>query len=282
MRDWEELQDYLREVDRYPLLSQAEERQLARRMRHRRLPAAQRQEARRRFICANLRLVISIARQFAHRGLPLADLIDEGNIGLIEAVDRFDPRRNVRFSTYGTWWIRQAIRRALLDQARTVRTPAYMVEVIARMKAAEARLMERLGRAPAVEELAAAMGEHGRWGVRLVKRALAARERMSRAASLDAILPRGEFAQNEETAAPEERLFSAGEREYVRHLMKAISPREAQALSLLYGLYDGQTMTLDEVGRRLGVTRERVRQIKNQALRKLHREYMRGLQESAR
>jgi RNA polymerase primary sigma factor len=267
----------MRAVMERPLLTAAEEQRLARRMRDRRLPAEERARAREEFIRANLRLVVAVARQFANRGLPLEDLIDEGNIGLIEAVDRFDPRRNLRFSTYAVWWIRQAIRRALQDTAHTVRTPAYMVEVVARMKQAQARLIQRLGRDPTVEELAEEMGERGPAGLRRVKRALSAATRMGRGASVDALWPRGEFTDlpAEEYAGGESQVepFTEAERELLQELMRAITPREAKILSLLYGLYDGRTMTMDEVARRFKLTRERIRQIKAGALKKMHRRY---------
>jgi RNA polymerase primary sigma factor len=209
-----------------------------------------------------------------NRGLVLEDLIDEGNIGLIEAVDRFDPYRNIRFSTYATWWIRQAIRRALLDKARTIRVPAYMIEFLAKMKGVESRMVQRLGRKLDVNELAEGL-HTGPRGLALVKRALHVSDRLSQGASLYAMWPTGEVddvnAIDHEVGNP----LNEWEKQQVQNLLKSITPREAKVLSMLYGLYDGKSMTLEQVGHRFGLTRERIRQIKDGALRKLRKKMAR-------
>lgn len=268
------LEQYLKEVMKLPLLTAKEERELGRIVRNPRSSPAARQAARDRFIRSNLRLVISIAKVFMNRGLPLEDLIDEGNIGLIIAVDRFDPTRGVRFSTYGTWWIRQAIRRSLLDKARVVRAPAYMIEFVAKMKGAENRLMHTLGRKPDVAEITKDLGL-GRDNITRLRRALAATDRSARGTSIYSLSATGEVADMAAPLGPEGTTLSEGEKEQLRTMLKSITPREAEVLTLLYGLYDGQSMTLEDVGRRFRLTRERIRQIKNSALRKLSRQYAR-------
>jgi RNA polymerase primary sigma factor len=270
------LEAYMREAMKLPLLTAAQERQLARQMKAPRAPPEERRDARDQFIRSNLRLVISIAKQFAGRGLPLEDLIDEGNIGLITAVDRFDPNRGTRFSTYGTWWIRQAVRRALMDKGRTIRAPAYMIEEVAKLKKAESDLAHQLGRRPALDELARRVGIKGD-AVSRLRRALVATNRTARGTSIYSLSPAGEV---EDLAADTTRFDPALNEEetaLLQSMLRSISSREAEVLSLLYGLHDGQSMTLEEVGRKFRLTRERIRQIKNTALRKLHRHYARGL-----
>lgn len=268
------LEQYLREVVKLPLLTSKEEKELGRIVRNPRSSPEAHRAARDRFIRSNLRLVISIAKGFMNRGLPLEDLIDEGNIGLIIAVDRFDPGRNVRFSTYGTWWIRQAVRRALLDKARVVRAPAYMIEFVAKMKGAENQLMHKLGRKPDVAEITRDMGL-GADNITRLRRALAATDRSARGTSIYSLSATGEVADMAATTGLEEAALTEAEKEQLRNMLKSITSREADVLSMLYGLYDGQSMTLEEVGRKFKLTRERIRQIKNTALRKLSRQYAR-------
>ena len=266
------LSTYMKEAMRLPLLTAAEERQLARKLQSPRSTPVQRKTARDRFIQSNLRLVISIAKQFGGRGLPLEDLIDEGNIGLITAVDRFDPNRGVRFSTYGTWWIRQAVRRALMDKARTVRAPAYVIEEVAKLTKAEAILAHKLGRKPAIDEIAKYVGIKSE-GVSRLRRKLLATNRSARGTSIYSLSPTGEIDDFlADKGKPDPRL-SLEEQTQLQRMLRSITEREAEVLGLLYGLHDGQSMTLEEVGKKFRLTRERIRQIKNSALRKLHKQY---------
>lgn len=266
------LEQYMKEAMKLPLLTAAEERQLARKMAAPKSSPEERREAREKFIRSNLRLVISIAKQFSGRGLPLEDLIDEGNIGLITAVDRFDPARGCRFSTYGTWWIRQAVRRGLMDKGRTIRAPAYMIEEVAKLKRAEGELASKLGRQPELKEIAKRAGIKADSLTRL-RRAVMATNRTARGTSIYSLSPSGEV---EDLAADTTRFNPAlneEETQMLQGMLRSITPREAEILGLLYGLHDGQSMTLEEVGARFRLTRERIRQIKNAALRNLHRQF---------
>lgn len=256
------LQTYLREIDEVQLLSADEEKQLARRI------AKGDAGAREHMIRANLRLVVSIARRYTHKGLGLMDLIAEGNLGLLRAVERFDPESGFRFSTYATWWIKQAIRRALSSKVKTIHVPAHMVELITKWKQAASELTARLGREPTTEEVARAIPVAPK-RVELIKRALRA---------YDASVASGEdmgwifthVLADERSPGPEKIAFENVEREKIARLLAAIDEREAEVLRLRYGLVDGNPRTLREIGERLGLTRERIRQIENEALRKLH------------
>jgi len=251
---------YLRDINRVPLLSAEEEIELSRLIRK------GDKKARERFIRSNLRLVVSIAKQYVNKGLSFLDLVEEGNLGLLRAVERFDPSRNCRFSTYATWWIKQAIRRSILNTAKTVRLPAYMVEMIAKLKSASTSLSQKLGREPAMAELAHALHVPPE-SVEILRRALAASASL-RPVSLDVIWSSGEFAVEPEEAPAS---LSRVDTERLQNLLKAINQREADVLRLRYGLQDNKPMTLKEIGARLGLTRERVRQIEKEALRKLQR-----------
>jgi RNA polymerase primary sigma factor len=252
---------YLRDINRVPLLTAAEEVCLAR------LIKKGDKKARERFIRANLRLVVSIAKLYVNKGLSFLDLVEEGNLGLLKAVERFDPSRNCRFSTYATWWIKQAIRRSIVNTAKTVRLPAYMVEVIAKLKSASTDLSQKLGREPAMSELADALHVPPE-SIEILRRALAA-SASARPISLDVIWSGGEFSVNQQPEAPP--TLSNVDSERLQGLLKAITDREAEILRLRYGLRDGKPMTLNEIGQRLKLTRERVRQIEKEALRKLQR-----------
>jgi RNA polymerase primary sigma factor len=266
------IDEYLKEIQNVPLLSAAQERDLARRMKKstskREDLRRDAEQARQDFIRANLRLVVSIAKYFSYRGLPLADLIEEGNLGLLRAVEKFDVSKGFRFSTYATWWIRQAIRRGLLNTAGTVRIPSYLVEVIAQWKIFERRYTQEHGHAPTREEVEVAL-KLGRTGGATLERARLSIENFSRSTSLDALSTATGQIEDDRTTGPE--LLAAGTTDspVIEGLLKSITEREAEVLRLRYGLYSGTAMTLDEIGKKLKLTRERVRQIQKAALRKL-------------
>ena len=260
------LRAYLREVGAHPLLTREQEQEHASRLRRDGDPAA-----RERLILGNLRLVVSIAREYAGRGPDLMDLIAEGNLGLLHAVDKFDPGRGVRFGTYATWWIRRAIRRAVNSSARTIRIPAYMVETVAHAKQTQVALRGRLGREPTMAEVAEQLKLSGTSAL-FLQRALAAEttslyENLTDAAqpgmSLAAVLAAPDSEQ------PERVVFDKMEMQALRDLLDAIDQREARILSLRFGLAEDGPRTLREVGRRVGLSRERVRQIEKRALEKL-------------
>ncbi len=280
-----EIDRYLRDIQDLPLLTSEEERSLALRMAGKDSPdPAVRQaaaQARDRFVRSNLRLVVSIARRFANRGLPLQDLIEEGNLGLLQAVERFDPRRKCRFSTYATWWIRQAIRRALVNTAGTIRVPSYMAEAIVKWKAARNGHAQRTGRHAGADEVLEEMGLGGRES-RALARAVRASRVASRPMSLDAFAE-GPDVEDAGSAPPPDEILSARlEIDRVHELLRGIDPREAAILHLRFGFGGEPEATLGEVGRRLRVTRERVRQIEKNAFRKLRERLERdGMRPSA-
>ena len=253
---------YLREIGRIPLLSGAEEVELAKRMEGGDLTA------KKRLAEANLRLVVSIAKKYIGRGLSLLDLIQEGNTGLLRAVEKFNYRKGFKFSTYATWWIRQAITRAIADQARTIRIPVHMVEMINKLIRVQRQLVQDLGRAPLPEEVAAEMGIP----VDKVEHILKISQET---VSLEA--PVGEeddsklvdFIEDKESLSPEEVAIYQLLKGHVTEFLQFLSPREQKILRLRFGLEDGRTYTLEEVGKEFGVTRERIRQIEAKALQKL-------------
>jgi RNA polymerase primary sigma factor len=253
----------MRDIQRVPLLSAAEERDLALRVRAGDL------EAREQMIRANLRLVVSIAKKYGSRGLPLADLIEEGNVGLMKAVERFDPTMECRFSTYGTWWIKQSIRRALVNTTKTVRVPSYMVEIISKLKTTSSQLEERLGRPPSLPEIATEMGLPPE-NVGLVRRAMRAARDGAQAVSLDALKSDSRDIADDRAASPEDSLFDSQEIGRIQGLLDSIDPREAEVLRLRFGLDERAPLTLRDIGAKLGISRERVRQIESRALQKLH------------
>ena len=226
-------------------------------------------EARTRMINANLRLVVSIAKNYVNRGLPFSDLIAEGNIGLLKAVERFSPDADCRFSTYATWWIKQAIRRAITNTVKTVRIPAYMVETIAHWKQAASILTAKLGRTPSVEEIAGEI-KLSLDNMNVIKRVINAQLTATQPVSLDLLCSLNEVIEDRTTPRPDQQFFDDYERDKIRELLGTISTREATVLRLRYGLDDNSPMTLEEIGARLGLTRERIRQIENEALNKLY------------
>ena len=251
---------YLREISRVRLLTAAEEISLAK--------AIERgdQRAHRRLIESNLRLVVSVARRYSGRGLSFLDLIQEGNLGLMKAVDRYDWRLGHRFSTYATWWIRQSVTRALADQGRTIRVPAQVVDTINRMSRVERQLSQKLGRAPTIEELAVEM-ELKPEKVEHLKRV--AQEPVSLAVHVgEDATELGELIEDERGVRPGEDMAFAQRNERVADLIARLPYRERTILELRYGLSGEEAHTLEEVGRRFGVTRERVRQIETRTLRR--------------
>jgi len=252
---------YLREIARVPLLTAAEEVSLAK--------ALERgdRRARRRLIESNLRLVVSVARRYSNRGLSFLDLIQEGNLGLMKAVERYDWRLGHRFSTYATWWIRQSVTRALADQGRTIRVPAQVVDTINRMVRTERQLTQKLHRPPTNEELAEVMGLKTS-KIEQLKRV--SQEPVSLAAPVgEDSTELGELIEDERMMKPGDDMAERQRSDRVADLIAALPYRERTILELRYGLGGEQAMTLEEVGRRFGVTRERVRQIETRTLRRL-------------
>jgi RNA polymerase primary sigma factor len=255
------LQLFLREAGRHPLLTAAQEVELAKK-----IERGDRQ-AKQRMIQSNLRLVVSIAKNYRNQGLPFLDLIQEGTLGLIRAVEKFDWRRGFKFSTYATWWIRQAVARALADKARTIRMPVHIVERMQKMNRAERTLWMELGREPTLDEIAAEASlpiEQAR-EVRAAARASASLDQPV-GDQEDAVF--GDFVAGDDPL-PEERVEGALRSQALAVALQALGERERQVLVLRYGLIDEEPKTLEEIGRRLGLTRERVRQIELDSLRRL-------------
>ena len=253
---------YLKEIGQIKLLSAEEEVDLAKRV------AEGDQKAKNKLTEANLRLVVSIAKKYSGRGLHILDLIQEGNTGLIRAVDKFDWQKGNKFSTYATWWIRQAITRAIADQARTIRVPVHMVEVINKATRCNRKLVQELGREPTVEEIAAELNLP-------VEKIIEANRTAADTLSLDTPVGDeedtsiGSFVEDERTPGPADATSNALLAEALKEILETLTEREADVLRMRFGMYDGRTHTLEEVGQIFGVTRERIRQIENKAIRKL-------------
>ena len=253
---------YLKEIGQVKLLSAEEEVELAKKI------AEGDQNAKNKLTEANLRLVVSIAKKYSGRGLHILDLIQEGNTGLIRAVDKFDWTKGNKFSTYATWWIRQAITRAIADQARTIRVPVHMVEVINKATRCNRKLVQELGREPTVEEIAKELNLP-------VEKIIEANRTAADTLSLDTPVGDeedtsiGSFVEDERTPGPADATSNALLAEALKEILDTLTEREADVLRMRFGMYDGRTHTLEEVGQIFGVTRERIRQIENKAIRKL-------------
>jgi RNA polymerase primary sigma factor len=256
---------YLREIGKIPLLTSEEELELAHRV------VAGEKRAKDKMAEANMRLVVSIAKRYVGRGLDLLDLIQEGNTGLLRAVEKFDPDKGFKFSTYATWWIRQAITRAIADQARTIRIPVHMVETINKLLRTQRRLTQDLNREPTNEEIAKEMDldvekvEH----IMKIKQDIHSLDQSVRDDEEDSVL--GDFVEDEDTVTPEESATSQLLKEQVKDLLGSLSEREQKIIRLRFGLEDGKSHTLEEVGQEFSVTRERIRQIEAKALAKLRK-----------
>lgn len=253
---------YLKDIGRVPLLSNEEEIELAQKVIY------GDEDAKRKLSECNLRLVVSVAKRYVGRGLPFLDLIQEGNMGLMKAVDKFDHTKGFRFSTYATWWIRQAITRAVADQARTIRIPVHMGEMINKEKHSAQKLEQKLGRLPALEEIAADMGVSVE-RVREIQRVSRTPLPWDTPVGDDEDSHLGDFIADEVTATPQEAAAYSILQTQLLAVLGSLDPREEMVIRRRYGLDDGKPRTLEDVGREFGVTRERVRQIESKALRKL-------------
>ncbi len=280
------LQHYLKQINETPLLTPEEERALGQTIQRsieldelfgegsatlaeKEEAEADAQRARDRMIRSNLRLVVNIAKNYSNRGMPLSDLIEEGNLGLLRAVEGFDPDQGTRFSTYGSWWIKQAIKRALINAVQPIHIPAYMVDMIARFKQAQETFIEREGRQPDLKELADEMKIPER-KVRIIKRAVKAFSSPTQSGDAETGLPLSEVLADTRGPKPGDAVFSNSENKMLQRLLEQIDPREAEILRLRYGLDEGEPMTLKDIGKKVGLTRERVRQIEHEALRRLN------------
>jgi RNA polymerase primary sigma factor len=261
----ETIRSYLKQIRKTPLLTPKEEKALSRRIKK------GDEKARQKMIRANLRLVINIAKRYIHLGMPLMDMIEEGNIGLMKAVDKFNPRKGYRFSTYAAWWIKQSITRAISEQVKMIRTPAYLNELLVRWKKTSERLSQKLNRQPRNDEIAKKM-KLSKSKAELVMSWLT-----TQTSSLDA--PIGEdgttqvsdLIEDEEAKSPDADIARIMIRQNLDNLLGMMSDREKKVLDMRFGLEDGKTHTLAEVAQKIGVSRERVRQIEEQALKKLRK-----------
>jgi RNA polymerase primary sigma factor len=256
------LQLYLREIGRVKLLTPKEEITLARRIRR------GDKRAREQMITANLRLVVKIARDYEGLGLPLLDLINEGNIGLMKGVQRFDPSKGAKLSTYASWWIKQAVRRALSNQSKTIRLPVHVVDKMTHIRKAEVKLRETLDREPTDEEVADDLGLNAR-RVRQYREASRTPVSLDSPISTDDTTAISEIVADANAAAPFDEIVKHNDNQLVQEVLATLEARESRILAMRFGLDNGRPKTLEEVGERLGVTRERIRQIQEQALQKM-------------
>ena len=279
------LQQYLRQINESPLLTADEEKELARtiargsgasaRFARGEVTLAEKEQfeqdgnkARERMIRSNLRLVVNIAKPYGNRGMALSDLIEEGNLGLLRAVEGFDPDMGSRFSTYASWWIKQAIKRSLINTVQPVHIPAYMVELIGRWKQVHLELQEELGRAPNIPEIAQRMQLPER-KVRFIRRAVRAYSAPTQSATGETGKMLADILPDQKAQRPDEAVVDGSEAQRVAELISALDEREQTILKLRYGLGDDEPMTLKEIGTKIGLTRERVRQLEIEALAKL-------------
>lgn len=258
------LETYLREINETALLTAKDEKDLSRQI------SAGNTAARDRMVRANLRLVVNIARAYTGKGLPLQDLIEEGNLGLLRAVEGFDPNMGTRFSTYASYWIKQSIKRALVNSAKTIRVPAYMVELLSKWRRATAKLQDELNRTPTAEEVAKELGLP-RKKLRIVKKAIQLYNATPQGDQPEGGWTLGEMIADERTKAPDEEMIDSDNLVHVLKMLETMDPREAAILRMRFGLDDAEPRTLKEIGEAMGLTRERVRQIEGEALGKLAR-----------
>jgi len=258
------LETYLREINQTALLTAQDEKDLSNRI------SAGDAAARDRMVRANLRLVVNIARGYTGKGLPLQDLIEEGNLGLLRAVEGFDPNMNTRFSTYASYWIKQSIKRALVNSSKTIRIPAYMVELLSKWRRAQAKLTDELNRTPTPEDIAKELGIP-RKKLRIVKKAITLYNATPHADPEEGGLTLGDIVADERLRGPEDELINTDNLTQVTRLLDEMDPREAAILKMRFGLDNAEPQTLKEIGEALGLTRERVRQIEAEALKRLYR-----------
>ena len=258
------LETYLKEINETALLSADEEKMLSRQI------STGDAAARDRMVRANLRLVVNIARAYTGKGLPLQDLIEEGNLGLLRAVEGFDPEMGTRFSTYGSYWIKQSIKRALVNSAKTIRIPAYMVELLSKWRRATAKLSDQLGRTPTPEEVALEL-EIPKKKLKIVKKAIQLYNTNPQTDQPDGTWTLGEVLPDDKNKGPDDELMENDNLKHVFKMLDKMDPREATILRMRFGLDDSEPKTLKEIGEALGLTRERVRQIEGDALNRLNR-----------
>src|ERR1041385_748429 len=256
------LETYLREINETPLLSADEEKELARRIED------GDSEARDRMVRGNLRLVVNIARSYTGKGLGLQDLIEEGNLGLLRAVEGFDPDMNTRFSTYASYWIKQSIKRALVNTAKTIRIPAYMVELLSKWRRATSKLQKELGRVPTHEEVAKLLGLPKK-KLNIIKKAIRVYNSAPQTEQTDQGWRIDEMLMDSRSKTPDLEMVETDDLKHVMVLLEKMDKREATVLRMRFGLDDEEPKTLKEIGECLGLTRERVRQIESEALQKL-------------
>ncbi len=254
---------YLRQINESPLLTAQEEKDLGRR-----IIADNDPESRERMVRSNLRLVVNIAKHYSNRGLTLPDLIEEGNIGLLKAVEGFDPEMGCRFSTYASWWIKQAIKRALINSVQPIHIPAYMVEMMGKLKVANRELEDKLGRVPSIDELSAHMKLSPK-KLRIIRKAVKAYSSPTQSGSDDGELSINDLVPDTNNPSPDEQVSGNDQLRLLTELLEGFDERAAKILKLRYGLDGEDPMTLKEIGVRIGLTRERVRQIEHESLAKL-------------